>query len=140
MKKLLVAALLAGTTGIAAGASFDFQRQVGSTEYVPGYDTAGMRFSHAGRSIGTASLDQLMLSANVDGIAGNEFTGTIEKSGPTRISLYEVMRGSPEATANHGYYTRFPADTDWSRIALEYREGARDKGLAERTRAEHDNT
>jgi hypothetical protein len=133
MKKLLVATLLAGATGIAAAAPFDFQRQIGSTEYVAGYDTAGMNFVQGGHSVETASLNRWMLSANVDGIAGNEFTGTIEKSGPTRISLYEFMRGSPEAIANHSYYAQFPADTDWSQVALEYREGR--QNLADRTPA-----
>jgi hypothetical protein len=131
MKKLIVATLLAGTTGIAAAAPFDFQRQIGSTEYVAGYATADLNFAQGGRTAETASLHRWMLSANVDGIAGNQFSGAVEKSGPTRISLYEFMRGSPEATANEAYYAQFPADTDWSRVAQEYREG-RHK-LADRT-------
>lgn len=131
MKKLLVATLLAGATGLAAAAPFDFQRRVGSTEYVPGYDAAGMNFIHDGRTAGTSSLTRWMLSANVDGIAGNTFVGTVEESGPIRISLYEVMRGTPEATGNRHYYARFPADTDWSRVAREYREGRQGTGLAD---------
>lgn len=130
MKKLLVASLLAGASAVATATPFDFQRQVGSTEYVAGYDTAGMQFVHPGRDSQATSLDRWMLAANVDGIAGNRFAGGIEKSGPTRISLYEFMRGSPEAGANRDYYARFPGDTDWSRIAVEYREGGRSPGLA----------
>ena len=131
MKKLIVATLLAGATGIAAAAPFDFQRQIGSTEYVAGYDTAGASFAKGGRTAQTASLNRWMLTANVDGIAGNAFSGSIEKSGPTRISLYEFMRDSPEATANSAYYAQFPADADWSRVAREYREGR--QKLADKT-------
>ena len=140
MKKLLVATVLAGAAGTATAAPFDFQRQVGSSEYVPGYDTAGLHFPQIGGSVATASLNRWMLSANVDGVAGNEFRGSIDRSGPTRISLYEFMRESPEATANSGYYARFPADTDWSRVAEAYREGDRGLGLAKPNGAVNENT
>ena len=54
----------------------------------------------------------------------------IVKSGPIRISLYEVQRDSSEASANRGYYDRFPADTDWAAVAREYHEAHSSDGLA----------
>lgn len=54
----------------------------------------------------------------------------IVKSGPIRISLYEVPRGSSEASANRGYYDRFPADTDGASAARECHEAHSNDGLA----------
>jgi hypothetical protein len=60
------------------------------------------------------SYFRLMLQANVDHIAGNAFEGDIVRSGPTRISLYEVFRDSPEGTAYRSYHERYAADHDWT--------------------------
>jgi hypothetical protein len=76
------------------------------------------------------SYAQLMLSANVDGIAPNDFGGNIARSGPSRISLYEVTRDSPEGIANRLYHDRYPSDTDWGRLAREHRERQNDEELA----------
>jgi hypothetical protein len=130
MKRFIIASLLAASVTAVSAAPFDYQRQIGSSEYVHGADTAGMHFAPVAQSNFVPSLTRWMLGANVDGIAANDFRGSISPSGPTRISLYEFQRGSPEATANRGYYERFPANTDWDRVAREFREQQRDKGLA----------
>ncbi|MCP5312170.1 MAG: hypothetical protein H6955_01350 [Chromatiaceae bacterium] len=116
MKRTLIASLLAIATGSAIAQPFDFQRQFGSSEYVPGADTAHLRFEPVVESGTASSLSALMLASDVDGIAPNRFVGDIVASGPTRISLYEVQRGSPEATAYRAYYERFPT-SGWSTIA-----------------------
>lgn len=130
MKYFVIAGLLAASVTAASAAPFDYQRQVGSSEYVFDADTAGMHFEPGARSDSVPSLTRWMLAADVDGIAPHDFHGTITPSGPTRISLYEFQRGSPEATAYRGYYQRFPADTDWARLVREFRGQQRDKGLA----------
>ena len=66
-------------------------------------------------------LAPLDLAANVDGIAPNDFHGTIELSGPSRISLWEVQRDSREGIAYRQYHEAYPADTDWDRVAREWR-------------------
>jgi hypothetical protein len=71
-----------------------------------------------------------MLAANVDGIAPNRFAGTVVPSGLTRISLYEIQRGSPEGIAYRDYHERYPADTDWDRLAREFRDRHPVGGLA----------
>ena len=130
MKYVVIAGLLAASVAAASAAPFDYQRQIGSSEYVFDADTAGMHFEPGARSDFVPSLTRWMLAADVDGIAPNDFRGSITPSGPTPISLYEFQRGSPEATAYRAYYQRFPADTDWQRVAREFREQQRDKGLA----------
>ena len=131
MKRTIIAALFTLAAGSAAANNpFDFQLQFGSEEYVHGADAAHMNFAPVERPHFTPSGFAWTQNADVDGIAMNDYRGTIIKSGPSRISLYEVYRGSPEGTAYRGYHERYPADTDWDRIAHEYRESQMDKGLA----------
>ena len=89
-----------------------------------------MTFAPVVKSGKVSSLSRIMLESNVDGVALNDFKGEIVESGPSRISLYEVQRGSPEATAYRDYYERYPADTDWGAVAREFRESRMNKGLA----------
>lgn len=121
MKSFITAGIFALATTSAFAQPFAYQLQIGSSEYVPFADTEHMTFAPVAKSDFTPSLDRLMVEANVDGIAPNAFDGTIVKSGPSRISLYEIQRGSPEATANAHYYAQFPADTDWDKVARDYR-------------------
>lgn len=130
MKQLFITGVLAIATSAALAQPFEFQRQFGSTEYVPGADTEHLTFAPVVASGQVPSLTALMLASNVDGIAPNHFEGTIIKTGPTRISLYEVQRGSPEATAYRDYYAQHPADTDWAAVARAYREQSRNGALA----------
>ena len=130
MKQLFIAGVLAVTTTAAVAQPFEFQRQFGSTEYVYDADTAHLTFAPVAPSGRVPSLTALMLASNVDGIAPNRFDGIIVTSGPTRISLYEVQRGSPEATAYQDYYAQYPADTDWAAVARAHREQSRDGALA----------
>ena len=133
MKQLFIAGVLAIATSAAFAQPFEFQRQFGSTEYVYGADTAHLTFAPVVSSGKVSSLTALMLASNVDGIAPNHFEGAIVKTGPTRISLYEVQRGSPEATAYRDYYAQYPAETDWVAVARAYREQSRDSALASGT-------
>jgi hypothetical protein len=71
-----------------------------------------------------------MQEANVDGIAANDFRGRIVESGPSRISLYEIQRDSPEGIAYSDYHERFPVDTDWEAVAREFHQGQSNRGLA----------
>lgn len=130
MKHIIIASTLALAAMGATAAPFDFQRQIGSSEYVAGADTDGMHFARVEASDAVPSLTAWMLDANVDGIAANDFVGSITPSGPSRISLYEAQRGSPEATAYRGYYERHPVGTDWARVADEFRQQRISGGLA----------
>lgn len=131
MKRLMIAAMLAATAGTAsANNPFDFQKQFGSEEYVHGYDAKHIDFAPVARTGSVSSLSALYLSANVDGVALNDHVGTIIESGPSRISLWEVYRDSPEGTAYQGYFAQYPADTDWDRVAREFQDGQMDKELA----------
>lgn len=121
MKTALIAGLVAIASSTALAQPFDFQRQIGSEEYVLGDDAAHITFAPVARSNTVSSLSAVIFGANVDGIADNEFRGTIIESGPSRISLYEVMRDSPEGIAYAGYHARYAAGTDWDRVAREWR-------------------
>ena len=114
MKKTLIAALLVTSTSAFANNPFEFQQRFGSEEYVHGYDAAGIEFAPVVGSDFTPSLNRLVVEANVDGIADNAFEGEIVKSGPSRISLYEIHRDSPEGIAYSDYHERYAADHDWS--------------------------
>ncbi|MEZ5585509.1 MAG: hypothetical protein R3E46_00415 [Sedimenticolaceae bacterium] len=130
MKQLFIAGVLAIATSAAVAQPFEFQRQFGSTEYVPGADTEHLTFAPVVASGMAPSLTVLMRVSNVDSIAPNHFDGTIIKTGPTRISLYEVQRGSPEATGFQDYFARHSANTDWVAVARAYREQSRNGALA----------
>ena len=132
MKRSIIAAMLITVAGSAAANNpFDFQKQFGSEEYVHGADAAHITFAPVERSNLVPSGFAWTLDANVDGIALNDFRGTIVKSGPSRISLYEVYRDSPEGIGYSDYHERYPADTDWDRVAREYRESQMDKVASE---------
>jgi len=138
MKNIITAAIFAITASTAVAQPIDFQRQIGSTEYVFDEDTAHLQFAAVTPSEEKSSHAELMLSANVDGIAPNAFTGDIVRSGPTRISLYEVMRGSPEGIANRLYHDRYPSNTDWDRLAQQYRGQQLEKELASQAAVDAD--
>lgn len=140
MKSIAIAGLLAAAASAATAQPFDFQRQTGSSEYVAGADTAQMSFAPVVPRDFVPSLTRWMLTANVDGIAPNRFEGTIFPSGPTRVSLYEVQRGSPEGIAYRDYHERYPAGTDWDRIAREFRDRHPAGGLASQPAVKPDAT
>ena len=116
MKTLIIAGLMAATTVVSAQ-PFEFQKRFGSTEYDHFADTRQMQFADVTPSGRVSSLERVMLAANVDSIAPNRFEGEIVTSGPTRISLYEVQRDSPEGIAYRDYHERYPIGTDWQAIA-----------------------
>ena len=138
MKTIITAAIFAITASTAIAQPFDFQRQFGSTEYVYDEDSAHLHFAAVTPSREKSSHAELMLSANVDGIAPHAFNGDVVRSGPTRISLYEVMRGSPEGIADRRYHDRHPSNTDWDRLAREYREQRLEKELASQAAVDAD--
>ncbi|MGB5451607.1 MAG: hypothetical protein WBM58_01635 [Sedimenticolaceae bacterium] len=140
MKHLIIAGMLALSTSAVSAQPFDYELQIGSTEYDYRVGTEGMTFATVTPSDGMSSLSALMLSANVDGIAPNDFRGTIVKSGPSRISLYEIQRGSPEGIAYRGYHERYAPDTDWDAVAREFRAHAMDGELASEAGAKGDNS
>lgn len=122
MKLHILAALVAVSSQAALGEPFDFQKNIGSSELDPSiWDGPGTVVKRSG-SVGFAdSRAAIYAAANVDGDQPFHFEGTIEPSGPTRISLYEVYRDSPEGTAYRDYHERYPHDTDWSAVAQEFK-------------------
>ena len=121
MKALIIAGVFAATSSIAAAGSSDFLSHIGGPEYDHNYGTHGMAFAPVQKTDSVASLNRLIVESNVDGIALNDFRGTIDTWGPSRISLYEVVRNSPEGLSYFDYHQRFAADTDWDQVASEYR-------------------
>ena len=118
MKQITITALIALSSSLAVAAPHEFQVQIGSSELDPSIwegpepVTTSFKPSHF-----TPSLIALYESVDIDGSKPFPFKGAVEKSGPTRISLYEVYRDTPEGTAYQDYYERFPADTDWAAVA-----------------------
>lgn len=108
MKHLIIAGIFAVSTGAAVAEPFEFQKQWGGPENDLYESTEGMSFAPVAKSGETPSLTVWMQEANVDGIALNDFRGEIIESGPSRISLYEIQRGSPEGIAYSDYHERYP--------------------------------
>ena len=118
MKHFALMNAIALSCGVAVAAPHDYQLQIGSSELDPGiWDGPETTWQSVERSRRVDSRTALYRSADVDGDQPFHFVGRIVPSGPTRISLYEVHRGSPEGTAYRDYFDRFPADTDWEAIA-----------------------
>jgi hypothetical protein len=140
MKKALLAGLIAMTTGASYAAPHGFQQQIGASELDPSiWDGPVISFTPVTRSDLTPSVDVLYASHNIDGAGDLDFTGSIAPSGPTRISLYEIYRGTSEGVAHQGYYERFPADADWEAIARDYRERAAVEALVRTFGGQDDN-
>lgn len=130
MKHLIIAGLVAFASSTAVAEPFEFQKRIGGPEYDFSDGTEHMSFAPVVASGSTPSLTVWMEGANVDGIAANDFRGTIIKSGPSRISLYEIQRDSPEGIAYSDYHERYPVDTDWDAVAREFRQDRINRGLA----------
>ena len=122
MKALILAGAFAVTSTAAIAGSSDFLSHIGGPEYDFNYGTHGMAFAPVEESGQISSLNRIIQESNVDGIAWNNFEGEIIEYGPSRISLYEVMRDSPEGIAYRDYHERFPADTDWAQVARDFRQ------------------
>ena len=108
MKHLIIAGVFAIATGSASADAFEWQKRIGGPELNPYESTAGMTFAPVAKSDLVSSLTVWMQTANVDGIADNDFRGTIVDS--------------PEGIAYSDYPERYPAETDWDAVAHEYRE------------------
>ncbi len=118
MKYTLFASAIALSCSFAIAEPHGYQLQVGSSELDPSiWEGPELAFEPVKARSRKDSRSDWFETANVDGDRSFHFVGTIVPSGPTRISLYEAYRGSPEGTAYRDYYERFPADTDWSAIA-----------------------
>lgn len=118
MNNIALATAIILSSSVALAEPHDYQLQIGSSELDSSiWDGPGHAPQPQAGPDFTPSLIALYEEADVDGIAPFAFVGTIEKSGPSRISLYEVQRGSPEATGYQDYYDRFPADTNWAEVA-----------------------
>jgi hypothetical protein len=122
MKKQAMISVIALTCGTAFAAPHGYQLQVGSSELDP-HIWEGPALEQ--RTVKSASFvdsrTALYEQADVDGDGPFHRTREVVPSGPSRISLYEVQRGSSEGIANQGYFDRFPADTDWDAIAAKYK-------------------
>ena len=133
MKTLILAGAFALASTAASAGSSDFLSHIGGPEYNFNESTQGMTFAQVERNDRASSLSRLVLESNVDGIALNDFQGEIMESGPSRISLYEVVRDSPEGIAYRDYHERFAADTDWAQVARDYRAGQVEDSIASAT-------
>ena len=130
MKHLIIAGVFAISTSAAFAQPFEFQKRFGGPEYDLYESTEGMTFAPVEKTGRVSSLTVLMQDANVDGVALNDYRGRIVESGPSRISLYEIQRGSPEGIAYRDYHERYAADTDWDAVARDFRRSRLNEGLA----------
>ena len=118
MKHLTIATAIALSSSLAVAAPHGFQAQIGSSELDPSiWEGPELPVRSFEPSSTKPSLVALYESVDVDGSLPFHHVGTIEPSGPSRISLYEVYRGTSEGTAYQDYYARFPAETDWHAVA-----------------------
>ena len=130
MKNLIIAGLVAFASNAALAEPFEFQKRIGGPEYDFSDGTEHMSFAPVVASGSTPSLTGWMQEANVDGIAANDFRGRVIESGPSRISLYEIQRDSPEGIAYSDYHERYAVDTDWDAVAREFRQDRINRGMA----------
>ena len=135
MKNLIIAGIFAISSTTAIAGSSDFLSHIGGPEYNFAYGSEGMTFAQVEKSDAEPSLTRLIVESNVDGIAWHDFQGEIITSGPSRISLYEVVRGSPEGLSYRSYHERFPVDTDWDQVARDYQAGKLEDGIAAEVKA-----
>jgi len=77
MKHLLIAGIFAVSTSAALAEPFEFQKRFGGPEYDPYESTEGMSFAPVAKSGKTSSLSAWMLAADVEGVAPNDYRGTI---------------------------------------------------------------
>ena len=112
MKALIIAGVFAISSTTAIAGSSNFLSHIGGPEYNFAYGSESMTFVPAEKSDAVPSVTRLIIESNVDGIAKNDFQGEITPAGPSRISLYEVVRGSPEGLSYSGYHQRFAAESD----------------------------
>ena len=130
MKTLIIAGIFAASSTAAIAGSSDFLSHIGGPEYNFNYGSEGMTFAQVEKTQAIPSVTRLVIESNVDGIALNDFQGDIVTTGPSRISLYEVMRGSPEGLSYADYHARFPVDTDWDQVARDYQAGKLEGSIA----------
>ena len=130
MKTVILAGIFAVASTAATAGSSDFLSNIGGPEYDFSYGAEGVTFVQVEKNDRVSSLNRLMAESDVDAIAWNDFRGTIDTWGPSRISLYEVVRNSPEGLSYSDYHQRFAADTDWDQVAREYRANKLDGGIA----------
>ena len=130
MKTLILAGVFAVASTAATAGSSDFLSHIGGPEYNFQDGTEGMAFAQVEKSGQVPSLTRLVLESNVDGIALNDFQGEIMESGPSRISLYEVVRDSPEGIAYSDYHERYSVDTNWAQVARDFRANQLEGGIA----------
>lgn len=118
MKNIAIATAIILSSSVALAEPHGYQLQVGSSELDPSiWDGPGHAPQPRTGQHFEPSLTAFYEEVDVEGSAAFAYVGSVEKSGPSRISLYEAQRGSPEATAYQDYYDRFPADTDWAAVA-----------------------
>ena len=126
MQRIIISAVLALSTGLAVAAPHDFELQIGTSELDPSiWEGPELQVRNFEPSHFVPSVLALYQGANIDGAGLNDFDGSNVPSGPTRISLYEVYRGSPEGTAYLDYHAQFPGEANWEAIAQGYRDEAR---------------
>ena len=138
MKHIIIAGVFALSSTAALADAFEWQKRIGGPELDLYESTHGMSFAPVEKSGLVPSLTVWMETANVDSIADNDFRGTIIESGPSRISLYEIQRGSPEGIAYSDYHERYPADTDWEAVARNFRESRMNQDLASKAGSQQD--
>lgn len=130
MKRLFIASLLTLAAGTAAANQpFEFQRQIGAEEYVHGYDARHLAFPAVTGTTLPASLETAVLAADVDGVAAFGRATDIQPSGPGRISLWEIQRGSSEGIAYRQYHERYPVDTDWDAVKRDFQTLSADQSV-----------
>jgi len=138
MKHFIIAGAIALSSNIAVADAFEWQKRIGGPELDLYESTHGMTFAEVEKTDLVPSLSVWIETANVDGIADNDYRGQIIESGPSRISLYEIQRGSPEGIAYSDYHERYPADTDWEQVTAAFRQSRPNDGLASRFEAQQE--
>lgn len=121
MKRYIIASVVLMSSQISLAEPFDFQKAVGSSELDPSiWEGPGEVVKRGAPSDFKDALTAVYELANLDGRNPFAHEGTIEPSGPTRVSLYEAYRETHLGEPYGDYYAEFPSATDWSRVAQKH--------------------
>ena len=118
MNRYIIAGMVLMSSQISLAEPFAFQKAIGSSELDPSiWEGPSEIVKRGAPSDFKDSLTAVYELADLDG--GNPFAhkGTIEPSGPTRVSLYESYRDTHLGEPYGDYYTQFPSATDGSAVA-----------------------
>ena len=129
MKNIILATAIALAAGIVCAKPFEFEKTWRSPDLDPSLDNPTLEFPPVERPGPAVTSVDHIYCGNPDGMGDeHHWIGVFIPSAPFAISLYEIYRDNPDGGGYDSYYERYPADTDWDRLAREHRRELRRSG------------